>query len=166
MKKNLLLTVLFISIFIFNNILNAQTRVAVLPFENADGHMQYNVWCYQLQDSLVKFLKNKDPQEQSYRIVPIDSIEVLLAETNIDPANPQYASDLWKAVDKLSCQKVITGNFNIQGGKFLLNAYIYIPELKLADPNYQVKDIFKDPDKFYEAVQIVGRKLGPGLKGD
>ncbi len=140
-----------------------QVRVAVLPFENADGRMEYNIWCYNIQDSLAKFLKSKDPEEFNYRIVPIDSIETLLADMNIDPANPQYASDLWKVVEKLNCQKVISGNFNIQDGKFLLNAYIYIPELKLPDPRYQVKNIFKDLDKIYEVVPIIGKKLRPAI---
>lgn len=157
---------LFIIGFIYQN-LNAvvpgQVRVAILPFENADGRMDYNIWSYQLQDSLAKFLREKDPEEYNYRIVPIDSIEALLAEMNIDPANPQYPSDMWKVVDKLQCNKVITGNFNIQGGKFLLNAYIYIPELKLPDPRYQVKDIFKDLDKAYDAVPIIGKKLRPAI---
>lgn len=163
MKKAILLTIaaLFLSFSIASN---AQIRIAVLPFNNADGRMDYNVWCYNLQDSLAKSLHEKDPQEQYYRVVPIDSIEALMAEMNIDPSNPQYASDMWKAVEKLNCQKVITGNFNVQGSKFLLNAYIYIPELKLADPRFQVKDVFKDMDKFYEAVPIMCRKFCPGLK--
>jgi hypothetical protein len=164
MKRFSFFTMIIASFFVFAITLNAQIRIAVLPFENSDGRMEFNVWCYQLQDSLAKSLLEKDPQEQYYRVVPIDSIEALLAEMNIDPANPQYASDLWKAVDKLSCQKVITGSFNVQGGKFLLNAYIYIPELKLADPRFQVKNVFKDMDKFYEAVPIMCRKFCPGLK--
>jgi len=168
MKKSLFIFLIssFIIVFISNNLKavdSGQVRVAILPFENADGRMEYNIWSYQLQDSLVKFLREKDPEEFNYRIVPIDSIEVLLAEMNIDPSNPQYPSDMWKVVDKLHCNKVITGNFNIQGGKFLLNAYIYIPELKLPDPRYQVKDIFKDLDKVYDAVPIIGKKLRPAI---
>jgi hypothetical protein len=44
-----------------------------------------------------------------------------------------------------------------------LNAYIYIPELKLPDPRYQVKNIFKDLDKIYEVVPIIGKKLRPAI---
>jgi TolB-like protein len=164
MKKLIIPSILLFCFIVFSSALTAQIRVAVLPFENADGKMDYNVWSYKLQDSLAKSLQERDTKEEFYRVVPIDSIEALLAEMNIDPANPQYASDMWKVVEKLNCQRVITGNFNVQGGKFLLNAYIYIPEMKLADPRYQVKDVFKDMDKFYEAVPIMCRKLCPGLK--
>ena len=108
---------------------NAQIRVAVLPFENADGRMEFNIYSYQLQDSLTKALIARDVEAKNYQVVPIDSIEILLAELNIDPSNPQYLSDMWKVVDKLNCNKVITGNFNIQGDKFLLNAYIYLPSI-------------------------------------
>ncbi|MEN6510581.1 MAG: hypothetical protein ABFD00_01955, partial [Chloroherpetonaceae bacterium] len=54
-------------------------------------------------------------------------------------------------------------NFNVRGGKFLINCYIYIVDYKLADPRYQVKDIFKDMDKIYEAVPEIGNKLRPAL---
>lgn len=140
-----------------------QIRVAVLPFENADGRMEYNIWSYRLQDSLAKFLQALDPEEFNYCIVPSDSIEAVLASMNIDPANPQYQSDMWKAVEKLNCTRAIMGNFNVQGGKFLINCYIYIVDYKLADPRYQVKDIFKDMDKIMEAVPEIGRKLRPAL---
>lgn len=167
MKKYLWL--LFIIIFLTNYPIfsqpKGQIRVAILPFENADGRMEYNIWSYQLQDSLAKYLFSKDPNEYNYRIVPIDSIEILLAEMNINPFNPQYPSDMWKAVKKLNCQKVITGNFNIQHSKFLINAYVYIPELKLPDPRYQVRDIFKDfnDEDIYSAVEIIGKRLRPAL---
>jgi len=163
MKKSKL-SIYLLSFFAFSFISTAQIRVAVLPFENADGRMEFNIYSYQLQDSLTKALISRDADEKNYHVVPIDSIEILLAEMNIDPANPQYLSDMWKVVEKLNCNKVITGNFNVQGDKFLLNAYIYLPEMKLADPRFQVKDVFKDLNKIYEAVPIMCRTLCPGLK--
>jgi len=173
MKLRNLIKIIILTIFLFFNYAFSQPvgqiRVAILPFENADGRMEYNIWSYQLQDSLAKYLISKDPNEFNYRIVPIDSIEILLAELNINPYNPQYASDMWKVVEKLNCQKVISGNFNIQHKKFLINAYIYIPELKLPDPRYQVKDIFKDitDEDIYSAVELIGKRLRPAiLSGD
>lgn len=140
-----------------------QVRIAVLPFENSDGRMEYNIWSYQLQDSLTKYLKALDPEEFNYCIVPSDSIEAVLASMNIDPSSPQYQSDMWRAVEELKCTRAIMGNFNVQGSKFLLNCYIYIVDYKLADPRYQVKDIFKDMDKIMEAVPEIGRRLRPAL---
>lgn len=173
MKTQNILKSFLLAFFILLNVMysqpSGQIRVAVLPFENADGRMEYNIWSYQLQDSIAKYLISKDPNEFNYRIVPIDSIEVLLAELNINPYNPQYASDMWKVVEKLNCQKVISGNFNIQHQKFLINAYIYIPELKLPDPRYQVRDIFKDitEEDIYSAAELIGKRLRPAiLSGD
>ncbi len=164
MKKLFIFLILVIASFSYlQSQPSGQGRIAVLPFENAHGNMDYNVWCYDLQDSLAKYLQKRDPNEYNYRIVPIDSIEALLAEMNIDPANPQYASDLWKAVEKLNCQRVITGNFIVEGNKILINAYIYIPELQLADPNFQVKNIFKDTTDVLSAVEPIGKRLRPGI---
>jgi len=158
---------LSISLLIFNSVSysqpKGQVRIAVLPFENADGRMEYNVWSYKLQDSLIKYLKELDPDELNYCVVPNDSIEAILATMNIDPANPQYQSDMWKAVEELKCTRAIMGDFNVQGGKFLINCYVYIVEYKLADPRYQARDIFKDMDKILEAVPEIGKKLRPAL---
>jgi len=120
--------------------------------------MEFNPWSYKIQDSLTKYLKARDPEEYNYCVVPMDSIEAVLAQMNIDPTSPEYESDMWKAVEQLKCSRVIMGNFNVRGGKFLINCYIYIVDYKLADPRYQVKDIFKDMDKIYEVVSRNRRK--------
>lgn len=93
--------------------------------------------------------------------MPQDSVEAILASLNLDPMNPQYQSDMWKAVDALNVDRVIIGNFNIQAGKFLINAYIYDPTIKLPDPRYQAKDIFKSEDKIYECIPIITKRLRP-----
>jgi len=133
MKLRNLIKIIILTIFLFFNYAFSQPvgqiRVAILPFENADGRMEYNIWSYQLQDSLAKYLISKDPNEFNYRIVPIDSIEILLAELNINPYNPQYASDMWKVVEKLNCQKVISGNFNIQHKESKKPTILSTPEL-------------------------------------
>ena len=68
--------------------LMAQQRLAVLPFKNLDGNLDYNEWCYNIQDSLSKSMRNSDPEEKRFHIVPIDSVELVLAEFNLDPDNP------------------------------------------------------------------------------
>lgn len=148
-------------IFIYFSGLNvfSQVRIAVIPFNNMDGNVQYNEWCYNLQDSLIKELLTLDPTGNYIHIVPIDSVEIILAEINIDPNNPQYESDLWTAIQKLNVRDVITGNFKIQAKRFLINAYIYDVATKLPKPEYQVRDIFKREDKIYEAVPIIARNL-------
>lgn len=139
-------------------------RIAVLPFQNMDGLIERNVWSYQLQDSVYDLLLAEDPEAKYYYLVPIDSIEILLADMNIDPTNPQYPSDMWKAVDMLNVKNVITGNFDFHADKFLINAYIYNVKMRLPHPKHQARDIFKDPDNIMEAAPMIVRRLLPGLK--
>ncbi len=157
----ILVLVLIVSL---NICIFAQVRIAVLPFQNMDGKIEKNIICYELQDSIFKELKLADPESKFYYVVPADSVEDVLATLNLDPSNPQYTSDLWKAVKILNIKKVISGNFNIQGNKILLNGYIYDARMKLADPKNQVRDIFKDEDKVLEAVDLIVKSILPAIK--
>ncbi len=66
MKK--ISTLIIIAIIALGNfyLINAQPRIAVLPFKNLDGKLEYNEWCFNLQDSLAKSLKLKDLNESLY----------------------------------------------------------------------------------------------------
>lgn len=143
--------------------LSSQQRIAVLPFKNLNGNLDYNVWCYNLQDSLSKSLRATDIEETKYRIVPIDSVEMALAEFNLNPDNPQYFTDLWKAVKKLNVKRVVSGEFNIQGETIIINAKIYDVKLKLPLPNHQARDIFRKVDQTYDAVPEISATLSEGL---
>jgi len=145
-------------------IANSQIRIAVLPFQNMDGDMNLNLWCYELQDSLAKALLSEDPEERYYRIVPSDSVEALLTEFNIDPSNPQYQSDVWKTIKLLNVKKVVTGNFNVQYNNILINAYIYNVRTRVADPEFQAKDIFLEKPEFIKSISIMLPNIVPGLK--
>lgn len=141
----------------------SQTRIAVLPFQNHDGKFEYNVWCYDLQDSLTKALVAADPDELLYRVVPIDSLEIALAEFNLDPSNPQYFTDMWKAITKLNIRKVISGSFVIEGGSILIKAALYDVRLKLPHPKYQAPNIFKNIDEAYDAIEDIVNIVKPGI---
>ncbi len=151
-------------ILLSSMIANSQTRIAILPFQNMDGDMSLNLWCYELQDSLAKALLSEDPEEQFFRIVPSDSVEALLTEFNIDPSNPQYQSDVWKTIKLLNVKKVVTGNFNIQYNNILINAYIYNVRTRVADPEFQAKDIFLEKPEYIKSISIMLPNLVPGLK--
>ncbi|MBS1561239.1 MAG: hypothetical protein JSS89_06515 [Bacteroidetes bacterium] len=141
----------------------AQTRVAVLPFRNMDGAIKYNPWCIQLADSLTKELLAIDPAQKKFMIIPADSIEMAISELNLDPTNPQYESDVWKAVKSLHADRVIQGNFFMQHERVLLNAYIFDPETKMSDPTNQAKNMYKSPSAILEVIKPMARKLHPGL---
>lgn len=144
--------------------LYSQVRVAVLPFKNMDGKLSKNVWCYNLQDTISKELVKADPEKKSYYVVPPDSVEDELAKLNLDPSNPQYESDLWKAVSILKIKKVVMGNFNLRGeSRFLMNVYIYDAKMKLADAKNQIRDIFRDEKELYTTIPEIMNAILPGL---
>ena len=161
MKNIFKISLLFI--FIGFITLQSQTRYAVLPFQNGEGIIDLNIWSYELQDSCQKAFAALAEENDNFVIVPADSVEELLAEMNLDPTNPQYQSDMWKAVQMLNVDKVITGVFYSRANKILINAYVYDVKTKLADPDYKAENIFKDPDKALSAVNIILKRLKPLL---
>lgn len=152
---------LIILIFILTTNLFSKDRIVVLPFLNSDGKLENQALCYDLQDSLYKSLENIE--DKNFELVPILEVETVLADLNIDPSNPQYKSDMWKACKLLNANKVITGNFNFEANKFLVNAYIYDVRMKLPNPKYQAKDIFKDIDNILSCIMDIIDALKPAL---
>ncbi len=142
----------------------AQARLVILPFRNTDGLIDYNLWQYELADSLRVVLTEMDPEEQYYHIVDPDSVEMAIAEFNLDPTNAQYESDVWRAVELIRADKVIQGNFFLQGERVLMNAYIYTVEYKMANQQHRAKDIVRTPTTYLSAVKLIAKKLFPGLQ--
>lgn len=161
-KVKLLLVAFAFSIFGYVSA-SAQVRITVLPFQNMDGELKLNLISYKLQDSLLKALKELDPDSKNFYLVPPDSVEQILSEMNLDPTNPQYPSDIWKAVERLHAQLVVSGNFNIQANRFLINGYVYDVNTKLPNLDYQARDIFKSEAKVLEAVKIIVLNIKPAL---
>lgn len=164
MKKDITFFLTFLALnFMFVFGAQAQVRVAVLPFQNMDGKIDKNIICYDLQDSVYKILLTKDPEHKYFQLVPADSVEDALAELNLDPSNPQYISDLWKAISKLNIKKVVMGNFNLQADKILINGYIYDVRMKLADPKNQIRNIFKTEEEVLQSAEEVTNAIIPAL---
>lgn len=164
--KRLLLTTLILCglMVVVPHEATAQTRLVILPFRNTDGLIDYNLWQYELADSLRTMLVEMDPNEQYYHIVDPDSVEMAIAEFNLDPTNAQYESDVWRAVELVQADKVIQGNFFLQGERVLINAYIYTVEYKMADQQHLAKDIVRSPTTYLSAVKLIAKKLFPGLQ--
>jgi len=160
MKK--LLFTLALVVFI-SSLAISQTRIVVLPFANMDGNIKLNIYSYKLQDSLFKALQQVDPDGKNFQLVPLDSVEIVLADLNLDPNNPQYQTDLWKAVKLLKVQKVVSGNFNLQAERFLINGYVIDVETKLYDKANQARDIFKKEERILEAVPTIIKRISPAL---
>lgn len=151
--------ILLVAALVSPNCFSQVKRIAFLPFQNMDGNFSLNIYCYQLQDSLSKAFLATDGESKYFHVVPADSVDLLLAEMNLDPNNPQYATDMWKAAKLLAVEYVITGNFNMQAKRLLINAYIYDVDTKLPDPDYQARDIFKKEEQVLAAVPIMLKNL-------
>lgn len=154
--------------FLFASILwgtaaSAQIRVVVLPFRNMDGEISLNVWSYELADSLRATLLATDPSQTVFMMVDQDSVEAAISDLNLDPSNVQYESDVWRAMEKLNVQRVVQGNFFRRGERVLMNAYVYDVEFKMADPEFQAKDIYKTSTTYLTAVPTMAKKLYPAL---
>lgn len=141
----------------------AQTRVVVLPFRNMDGEIKYNLWSQQLSDSVTKAFLAVDSSQKKFMIVPHDSVEMAISELNLDPTNPQYQSDVWKAVKGLGAVMVVQGNFFLRGDRVLMNAYVYDMYTRMPHDSCFAKDIYKTPTTYMEAVPVIVKKLYPAL---
>ena len=160
---SLRLRLIIIGFFALSLAAAAQVRVVVLPFRNMAHDIKYNPWNYQFADSLRSALLEADPSGTTYQIVSADSVELALADLNLDPDNPQYESDMWKAVRNLKAQKAVQGNFQLRGDRVLINCYIYDMESMLADATNQAKDIYKSPTTYLEAIRPIVKRILPGL---
>lgn len=141
----------------------SQERIAVLPFRNMDGLISLTPLCTKLADTVAAELIKADPQKKFIYVVPSDSVNEVLASLNLDPQNPQYDSDMWKAVAQLKINRVVSGLFNVQGDKLLVNAYVYEVATKLPDPTNQAKNLFKPKDQIMEIIPKLMKKIIPAF---
>lgn len=155
-------TILLLAIISLNAF--AQDKIAILPFINADGDLTRQIVSYDLQDSLYKALLAEDPNGESYELITIDDIENTLAEFNIDPTNPEYESDMWKACKELGAKYVITGDYNFENGRYLIDCSIYLVKMKMPLPSPKAENIFKSENEVLAAIPEIVEALLPGLK--
>jgi TolB-like protein len=142
----------------------AQQRVVVLPFRNMDRDIQYNAWSMQLADSVYKALRAHEKYGTDFILIEPDSLEMAIADLNLDPTNPQYESDMWKAVRALGAAKAVQGNFQLRGDRVLINCYVYDMTSMLPDGANQAKDLYKSTTTFLETVRPIVKRISPGLK--
>ena len=157
-----LVAALFV-LFTFSSQAYSQERIAVLPFRNMDGLISLTPLCTKLADTVATELIKADPQMKFIYVVPSDSVNEVLASLNLDPQNPQYDSDMWKAVAQLKINRVVSGLFNVQGDKLLVNAYVYEVATKLPDPTNQAKNLFKPKDQIMEIIPKLMKKIIPAF---
>lgn len=151
-------------IIIFSVSLFAKDKVAILPFINADGDLTRQIVSYDLQDSLYKAFLEANPENEYFELISIADVENTLAELNIDPTNPEYESDMWKACKMLGAKYVITGNYNFESNRYLIDAFIYLVKLKMPLPKPKAENIFKSEEEVLGAIPEIVEALMPHFK--
>jgi len=136
-----------------------QMKIAILPFSNLDGNADYNIYCYDIQDSLTKAFEEADVDKKYINIVPLDVVNDAMSDLNLDANAPNFDGKKWEVLNVLECDRVISGTFRIVGERFVINSYIYYPETRISDQTFQAKDIFKKEDKILEAIPVIVKKL-------
>jgi len=158
MRKNIILTLIILFYFSTLSIFG-QLKIAILPFSNLDGNFDFNKYCYEIQDSLTKAFAEIDPNSKHIIVIPVSAVDDALSNLNIDANSPSFDVDKWKVLEELSCDRVISGTFRIAGNRFLINSYIYYPDTRLSDQQFQAKDIFKKEEKILESVATIVKQL-------
>jgi TolB-like protein len=173
MKK--FLTSIIILILLSGTYLLSQEprRVAILPYQNMDGNLELNIWNYTMQEKLAEQLMERDPDEFNYKIISIDSIEMVLAQYNLDPNDPEYETDMWNAVKDLQAEYVITGNFIKSENRLIFNTNIIHVKYKLPLSKYKSKDISitipddidseQGKEAINSAIQKIVESVRPGI---
>jgi len=153
-------TFLVVTCMLLSAAIAAPSKVTVLPFTNIDGEIDRNIVAYDLQEAIHAELEAIG-EGNGFELVPLIDVEMELSGLNLDPSNPQYESDLWKAVNNLGVKKVVLGSYDYDDGKYLVNAYVYDSRMKLPHPRFQSKDNFIDEAKVTE----LAKKIVNDLKG-
>lgn len=140
----------------------SQTTVAVLPFRNMDGNIKLDVYSSKLSDSLYKEIE-KIAGELGIKLITNEQVEKTISSLKEGETHPNYEATMWKAAEMLGTNKVVSGTFNMQNDRLLVNAYIYDSVLRLQDSQNKAINLFKAPESVMEVIPIIVRKLKPGL---
>jgi len=140
----------------------SQTTIAVLPFRNMDGNINLDAYSSKLSDSLYKEIE-KIAGDLGIKLITNDQVEKAINSLKEGETHPNYEATMWKAAELLGTNKVVSGTFNMQNDRLLVNAYIYDSVLRLQDPQNRAVNLFKAPDSVMEVIPIIVRKLKPGL---
>ncbi len=141
----------------------SQTSVAVLPFRNMDGNINLDIYSTKLSDSIYVEIE-KIAKDLGIKLISNEEVEKSINSLKEGETHPNYEATMWKAAEILGSDKIVSGTFNMQNDRLLINAYIYDTTLRLQDPNNKAVNLFKPASTVFEVVPIIVRKLKPGLK--
>lgn len=137
-------------------------KIAVLPFENLHGLIDYNQHCYELADSVARALQHLLKEHSNrYVVIEPDSVDFVVLEYNLNPDNPQFQSDRWIVAEKLGAQLVVTGTVKVRYNKVFVNAAVYNIETKL--PEYEIKNLYTKEENYLELSEKIAKGIAEFL---
>ena len=101
--------------------------------------------------------------ELGIKLITNDQVEKAISSLKEGETHPNYEATMWKAAEMLGTNKVVSGTFNMQNDRLLVNAYIYDSVLRLQDSQNRAVNLFKAPENVMEVIPIIVRKIKPGL---
>ena len=137
--------------------------IAIFPFKNLYGEVQYDDIGWEFADSLEVFLNAQEGANKKFEIVSnIDVRDQMLAQ-NVDVKSPSYETDVWTIAEALEADKLVWGTYFVKYNKVFLKVEIIDLSINMPDP----ENVGQSKGLLYEeainSVPDVGAQLLPGL---
>lgn len=138
--------------------------IAIFPFKNLYGEVQYDDIGWAYADSLEVYLNAQAAAGTTYEVLSnVDVRDQMLAQ-NVDVKSPSYETDVWTIAEALEADKLIWGTYYVKYGKVFLKTEIIDLSINMPDPD----NVGESKGLLYEeaikAVPDIGAKLLPGLR--
>lgn len=137
--------------------------IAIFPFKNLYGEVQYDDIGWEYADSLEAWLNRQEAANTKFEIIPnIDVRDQMLAQ-NVDVKSPSYETDVWTIAEALEAHKIVWGTYFVKYNKVFLKVEIIDLSVNMPDP----ENVGESKGLLYEeainSVPEVGEDLLPGL---
>lgn len=137
--------------------------IAIFPFKNLYGEVQYDDLGWEYADSLEAYLNRQAGAGTRYEVVSnIDVRDQLLAQ-NVDVKSPSYETDVWTIAEALDADKLVWGTYFVKYDKVFLKTEVIDLSINMPDP----ENVGESKGLLYgEAIQSVpdvGDKILPAL---
>jgi hypothetical protein len=139
------------------------TTIAIFPFKNLYGEVQYDDLGWSYADSLEVFLNAQPGSGANFALVPNVDVKDQMLAMNVDVKAPSYETDVWTIAEALGASKIVWGTYFTKYGKVYLKVEIIDLSVNMAD----TENVGESKGLLYEeaitSVPTVGEKIVPGL---
>lgn len=137
--------------------------IAIFPFKNLYGEVQYDDLGWVYADSLEVYLNAQAGAGTTYQVISnVDVRDQMLAQ-NVDVKSPSYETDVWTIAEALEADKLVWGTYFVKYGKVFLKTEIIDLSINMPDPENVGESKGLLYDEAITSVPDVGAKILPGL---